>query len=125
MRLTLRRHGLDTRRVSPRSLLALRSAAPAGALASTADAAPAKDPAPADTAGRFVFRSAWAGGESYRFAVWLPPGFERIHKSYVVRWSAVKALHAAEGSHYEAELRNGVRLPVGRTRYKELREKLG
>jgi len=55
----------------------------------------------------------------------LPPGFERIHKSYVVRWSAVKALHASEGSHYEAELRNGVRLPVGRTRYRELREKLG
>ena len=52
----------------------------------------------------------------------LPPGFERIHKSYVVRWSAVKALHASEGSHYEAELRNGTRLPVGRTRYKELRE---
>jgi two-component system, LytTR family, response regulator LytT len=55
----------------------------------------------------------------------LPPGFERIHKSYVVRWSAVKALRAQEGSHYEAELRNGLRLPVGRTRYKELREKLG
>jgi two-component system response regulator LytT len=55
----------------------------------------------------------------------LPPGFERIHKSYIVRWSAVKALHAQEGSHYEAELRNGVRLSVGRTRYKELREKLG
>lgn len=55
----------------------------------------------------------------------LPPGFERVHKSYVVRWSAVKALHAAEGSHYEIELRNGVRLPVGRARYKELREKLG
>ncbi len=55
----------------------------------------------------------------------LPAGFERIHKSYIVRWSAVKALHAQEGSHYEAELRNGQRLPVGRTRYKELREKLG
>jgi len=55
----------------------------------------------------------------------LPPAFERIHKSYVVRWSAVKALHASEGSRYEAELRNGVRLPVGRTRYRELREKLG
>jgi two-component system response regulator LytT len=55
----------------------------------------------------------------------LPPVFERIHKSYVVRWTAVRALHAAEGSHYEAELRNGVRLPIGRTRYKELREKLG
>ena len=55
----------------------------------------------------------------------LPPGFERIHKSYVVRMSAVKALHAQEGSHYEAELKNGTRLPVGRTRYKELREKFG
>lgn len=55
----------------------------------------------------------------------LPAGFERIHKSYIVRWSAVKALHVQEGSHYEAELRNGVRLAVGRTRYKELREKLG
>lgn len=55
----------------------------------------------------------------------LPPVFERIHKSYVVRFSAVKALHAQEGSHYEVELKNGLRLPVGRTRYKELREKLG
>jgi two-component system, LytTR family, response regulator LytT len=54
----------------------------------------------------------------------LPPVFERIHKSYVVRMSAVKALHTHEGSLYEAELRNGVRLPVGRTRYKEIREKL-
>jgi two-component system, LytTR family, response regulator LytT len=54
----------------------------------------------------------------------LPPGFERIHKSFIVRWSAVKALHAEEGSHYEVELRDGQRLPVGRQRYKELREKL-
>jgi len=54
----------------------------------------------------------------------LPPDFERIHKSYLVRLSMVKALHAAEGSHYEAELKNGVHLPVGRMRYKELREKL-
>jgi DNA-binding LytR/AlgR family response regulator len=55
----------------------------------------------------------------------LPPVFERIHKSYVVRWSAVKALHASEGSHYEVELKNGICLPVGRTRYPELRAKLG
>ena len=55
----------------------------------------------------------------------LPPVFERIHKSYVVRLSEVRALHAHEGSAYEAELRNGLRLPVGHTRYKELREKLG
>ncbi|MEO6246688.1 MAG: LytTR family DNA-binding domain-containing protein, partial [Opitutaceae bacterium] len=55
----------------------------------------------------------------------LPPVFARIHRSYLVRLSAVKALHAHEGSRYEAELRNGARLPVGRTRYKELRETLG
>jgi len=55
----------------------------------------------------------------------LPPVFERIHKSYVVRMNAVKTLHAQEGSHYEVELRNGLRLPVGRTRYKELRERFG
>ena len=54
----------------------------------------------------------------------LPPVFERIHKSYVVRWSAVKALHAGEGSRYEAELKGGQCLPVGRTRYKALREML-
>lgn len=55
----------------------------------------------------------------------LPADFERIHKSYIVRLSEVKALHAQEGSHYEAELKDGLRLPVGRTRYKELREKIG
>jgi DNA-binding LytR/AlgR family response regulator len=54
----------------------------------------------------------------------LPPIFERIHKSYLVRMSAVKALHAEEGSHYEVELKNGVRLPIGRTRYKDIKEKL-
>jgi DNA-binding LytR/AlgR family response regulator len=60
-----------------------------------------------------------------KLAALLPPDFERIHKSYLVRLSALKALHASEGSHYEAELKDGTRLPVGRTRYKELREKLG
>lgn len=59
-----------------------------------------------------------------KLAAILPPDFERIHKSYLVRMSSVKALHASEGSHYEAELKNGVRLPIGRLRYKELREKL-
>lgn len=54
----------------------------------------------------------------------LPPGFERIHKSYVVRLSEVKAWHAHEGSRQEVELRNGVRLPVGRTRSREIKERL-
>lgn len=60
-----------------------------------------------------------------KLAAVLPPVFERIHKSYLVRMSAVKALHAHEGSAYEAELHSGVRLPVGRTRYREIRDKLG
>ena len=55
----------------------------------------------------------------------LPPAFERIHRSYLVRLSAVRALHVHEGSRYEAELTNGVRLPVGRTRFKQIREQLG
>lgn len=59
-----------------------------------------------------------------RLAVVLPPDFERIHKSYLVRLSAIRALCVHEGSQYEAELKTGLRLPVGRTRYKELREKL-
>jgi len=54
----------------------------------------------------------------------LPADFERIHKRYLVRLSAVKTLHVKEGSRYEAELKNGLCLPVGRTRYKEIRAKL-
>ena len=54
----------------------------------------------------------------------LPGDFTRIHKSYLVRLGEIKALHAFEGSRYEAELKNGVRLPIGRTRYKELKETL-
>lgn len=58
-----------------------------------------------------------------KLAAVLPPDFERIHKSYLARLSAIKALHAQEGSQYEAELKNGLRLPVGRSRYRDLREK--
>jgi DNA-binding LytR/AlgR family response regulator len=54
----------------------------------------------------------------------LPADFERIHKSYLARLSTITALHASEGSHYEAELRGGLRLPIGRTRYKQLKEML-
>jgi two-component system response regulator LytT len=51
----------------------------------------------------------------------LPPVFERTHKSYLVRLSEVARLFALEGSRYELELKNGVRLPVGRTRYRSLK----
>lgn len=54
----------------------------------------------------------------------LAPLFERIHRSYLVRLSAIKALHTHEGSRYEVELKNGVRLPVGRTRYRQIKDAL-
>lgn len=54
----------------------------------------------------------------------LPADFERIHKSFLVRLTAAKALHVHEGSRYELELHNGEYLPVGRTRYRALRERL-
>jgi two-component system response regulator LytT len=55
----------------------------------------------------------------------LPPSFVRIHKSYLVRLDLITRLHASAGSHYEAELRNGVRLPVSRTKYQEIKAQLG
>jgi DNA-binding LytR/AlgR family response regulator len=54
----------------------------------------------------------------------LPLAFERTHKSYLVRMSAVSRLFCHEGSRYELELRNGVRLPVGRTRYPAIKARL-
>lgn len=54
----------------------------------------------------------------------LPPTFERIHKSYLVRWSEVKSVHVREGSRYAVELRNGTFLPVGRERYKGILPRL-
>lgn len=59
-----------------------------------------------------------------RLEVVLPAIFERIHKSYIVRMNAVARLHAFEGTRYEAELKNGIRLPVGRTRYQEIKARL-
>jgi DNA-binding LytR/AlgR family response regulator len=60
-----------------------------------------------------------------QLAALLPGDFQRIHKSYLVRLSAVRKLHVGEGGCYRAELANGTRLPVGRTRYRALRELLG
>lgn len=54
----------------------------------------------------------------------LPGEFVRIHKSYLVRLADIRSLHSAVGSRYEAELRDGQRLPVGRSRYPEIRDRL-
>jgi DNA-binding LytR/AlgR family response regulator len=55
----------------------------------------------------------------------LPVGFERIHKSFLVRLSEIVSIHSLEGSRWEAELKNGVRLPVGRTHHREIKARLG
>lgn len=54
----------------------------------------------------------------------LSPDFERIHKSYLVPFSAIRGISLYPGSVYKAILKDGQTLPVGRSRYKRLKEKL-
>lgn len=54
----------------------------------------------------------------------LPGSFERIHKSYIVPLTQAERIIVHEGSSYQLLLKNGELLPIGRSRYKELRSKL-
>ncbi|WPV01549.1 LytTR family DNA-binding domain-containing protein [Mucilaginibacter sp. cycad4] len=55
----------------------------------------------------------------------LPPGeFTRIHRSYIVSLKQVEKLVIEPGGKYAVRLTNGRLLPVGRSRYKELRSKM-
>jgi DNA-binding LytR/AlgR family response regulator len=58
------------------------------------------------------------------FEAVLPATFSRIHKSFIVRLSAVTRIYALEGGRHEAELKNGLRLPVGRSRFQEIKSRL-
>ena len=49
--------------------------------------------------------------------------FVRIHKSYLAKMSEIKKISVESGSKYMAELKNGVRLPIGRTKYKDIKAK--
>lgn len=49
--------------------------------------------------------------------------FERIHKSYLAKMSEIKEIIVASGSKYMAELKNGERIPIGRTKYKDIKAK--
>jgi len=51
----------------------------------------------------------------------LPEKYSRVHRSCLVAMDRVKALLKHEGSRYELELINGECIPLGRTRYKELK----
>lgn len=54
----------------------------------------------------------------------LPSDFVRIHKSYVVRLSAVQWIQVRGGSQYTVKLAGGPLLPIGRTRYKTIQARL-
>lgn len=53
----------------------------------------------------------------------LPSNFERIHKSYIVNMQQAQEILVHSGSKYELLLKNGEILPIGRTRYKAIKEK--
>lgn len=54
----------------------------------------------------------------------LPSTFERIHKSYILRWEEVDKLVVEAGGKYNMLLKNSELLPVGRLKYKEIKQKL-
>ena len=53
----------------------------------------------------------------------LSPTFERIHKSYLMKMSEVSEIVVKSGSKYMVELKNGERIPIGRTKYKDIKAK--
>lgn len=53
----------------------------------------------------------------------LSDTFERIHKSYLVKASEVREIIVKSGSKYMAELKNGELIPIGRTKYKDIKAK--
>ena len=59
-----------------------------------------------------------------RLEVLLAPDFMRIHRSHLIRVSAVVELQAASGTRYRCRMSSGEFVPVGRTRIAELRQRL-
>jgi len=58
-------------------------------------------------------------------ALLLPASdFVRIHRSYIVRLQQAAKLLVEPGGKYALQLKSGVVLPVGRSRYKELRHQM-
>ncbi len=54
----------------------------------------------------------------------LPSVFERVHKSYIANFNLAERFRSYPGSRYELVMTDGTVLPIGRTRYKELKRKL-
>ncbi|MBC3766337.1 LytR/AlgR family response regulator transcription factor [Neptunicella marina] len=60
-----------------------------------------------------------------RLLTLLPPDYIRIHRSYVVAISSISNISGSSASQCQLELHCGTRLPVGRTRYHQLKQRLG
>ncbi|RZK58375.1 MAG: response regulator [Pedobacter sp.] len=54
----------------------------------------------------------------------LPSSFERIHKSYLVSLALAEKIVVQSGSKYSLLLKNGEQLPIGRSKYKDLKNKI-
>lgn len=54
----------------------------------------------------------------------LMTSFERIHKSYLVPLQVAERIIVQPGSRYSLLLKNGEILPIGRSRYKELKKRM-
>lgn len=54
----------------------------------------------------------------------LPDGFERIHKSYIVNLQQAEKILINPGTRYGLQLKTGEVLPIGRSKYKELKNKM-
>lgn len=53
----------------------------------------------------------------------LPPDFVRVHKSFIANINACQELLIEGGGRYALMLQDGRKIPVGRTRYKEVRDR--
>lgn len=54
----------------------------------------------------------------------LPSTYERIHKSYIVSLALAEKIVIESGSKYNLLLKSGELLPIGRSRYADLKEKI-
>ena len=54
----------------------------------------------------------------------LPNNFQRVHKSYIAHIDKIKRLLKHVGSRYQLELTNGEVIPLGRTHYHKIKERL-
>jgi two-component system response regulator LytT len=52
----------------------------------------------------------------------LPTSFLRVHRSYIVNMNNVKRIIIKEGGRYTLQIDDDLELPVGRTKYKEVKE---